>query len=224
MYSSENLFVNLHRWASRQDENFTTEAFVTLLKHLQNSEASSFINILSSLSGNLINSNDKVQEIKISSQTHIGNTIPDIQIQTPNKLIFIEVKLSSPLERKQVSTYLDLLKNGQYQTENTRLVCLTRSPISSDITEGTIPIRWYQVAKWLEEELDLVINENSRFLLSHFIEFLTFQKATLTKVSAPISKGLSEYRNAVGEKKASSPISEGLSEYRNATGEQSVLI
>jgi len=113
MYSSENWFVNLHRWASRQDENFTTEAFVNLLKHLQKSEASSFTNIISNLSGNLINSStDKVQEIKISSQTRIGNTIQDIQIQTPNKLIFIEVKLSSPLERKQVSTYLDLLKNG----------------------------------------------------------------------------------------------------------------
>jgi len=79
------------------------------------------------------------------------------------------------------------------------------------------------VAKWLEEELDLVINEYTKGLLSDFIEFLTFQKATLTKVSSPISKGLSEYRNAVGEKKVSSPISEGLSEYRNATGEQSVL-
>ena len=169
MYSSENLFVSLHRWASRQDENFTTEAFVTLPKHLQNSEASSFINIISNLSGNLINSStDKVQEIKISSQTRIGNTIQDIQIQTPNKLIFIEVKLGSSLERKQVSTYLDLLKNGQYQSESTRLVCLTRSPISSDITEGALPIRWYQVAKWLEEELDLVINENSRILTVTF--------------------------------------------------------
>jgi len=198
---SENLFIRLHHWASRQDENFTTEAFVYLLKHLQSSEESSFVNIISNLSGNLISpSTDKAQEIKISSQKHIENTIQDIQVQTPNKLIFIEIKLGSPIERKQVSTYLDLLKNSQYQTENTRLVCLTRSPISSDITEGALPIRWHQVAKWLEQELTSIINENSRFLLSSFIEFLTSRKATLTKVSSPISKRLSEYRNATGEK------------------------
>ena len=34
IHSDNNLLIYLHRWASSQDENFTTEAFVHLLKHL----------------------------------------------------------------------------------------------------------------------------------------------------------------------------------------------
>jgi hypothetical protein len=197
---SENLFIRLHHWASRQDENFTAEAFIYLLKHLQGSEENSFLNIISNLSGNLIiPSIDKAHEIKISSQIHIDNSVPDIQIETPSKLIFVEVKFASKLERKQVSTYLELLKNSPYIPENTRLVCLTRSPISSDITDGALPVRWYQVAEWLENELTSIGNENSKFLILTFIDFLTFQKAILTKVSSPISEGLSKYKNIAGE-------------------------
>src|SRR5437773_10321959 len=97
---SESLFISLHRWAFRQDENFTTEAFVYLLKYLQAYEESSFLNIVSDLSGNLIDpSIDKVHEIKIYSQDHVDNSIPDIKIQTPSKMIFVEIKLGSKLER-----------------------------------------------------------------------------------------------------------------------------
>jgi hypothetical protein len=200
MKPSPNLFISLHHWVSRQDENFTTDAFVYLLKYLQISEEPIFLKLVSSLSDGLIDTNiDKSHQIKISTQYRSENTIQDIEIETTNKLIFVEVKLGSGLDRKQVSTYLDLLRKSQYKPENTKLVCLTRSPISSDITDGTFPLRWYQVAEWFEQELNSTNRETSNFLIASFLEFLAFQNATLTKVSSTISQGLVNYQNIAGD-------------------------
>lgn len=197
---SDNLFVPLHHWATRQDENFTTEVFVYLLKYLQVNEKASFHRFASNLSRNLLETiSDGNHEIAITTQVRNNSTIQDIQLKTSDKLVFVEVKVGSPLERKQVEAYLDFLKQTSYKPENTLLVCLTRSPISSETTDGTYPIRWYQVARWLEQEAELVESGTCKFLISNFIEFLAYQKATLTKVSSPVSAGISKYRNQAGE-------------------------
>ncbi|MBL8098475.1 MAG: PD-(D/E)XK nuclease family protein [Anaerolineales bacterium] len=197
MKSPANLFISLHHWASRQDENFTTESFAYLLRYLQDSEERVFLRILSKLSDELINLGDRVSQIEISTQSRLENTIQDIQIKSPEKLIFVEIKFSSKLTSNQVFAYLELLRKSGYKNESTKLVCLTRSPISSDITQGAFPLRWYQIAEWLEQELNSVDKEVSRFLIKNFIEFLKYQRATLLKVSSPISEGLSNYRNNV---------------------------
>lgn len=194
MSAFPNLFASLHKWAQRQDENFTTESFVYLLKYLQAHDENAFINVVSNLTGGFINSEEKSNGIIVTTQVRHQNTIQDIQIQTSGKLVFIEVKIGSTLKKVQSAAYLDLLKHGNYQNNKTRLVCLTRAPISSEITEGALPIRWYQVAEWLEHELYLTENENCRFLILNFIDFLSIQRATLSKVSSSISEGLSKYR------------------------------
>ena len=194
----DNLFVTLHHWASRQDENFTTEVFVYLLKYLQINEKNSFLRLVANLSGNLFEVNES-DEIEITTQVRNNEIIQDIQLQTSNKLVFVEVKLGSNLGRKQVATYLDFLKRSSYKIENTLLVCLTRSPISGEITDGAYPIRWYQVARWFEEEIESINNTTSKFLISSFLEFLAYQKSTLTQVSSPISEGVSKYRVTSGD-------------------------
>jgi|GEM_PF-5690876 len=199
MKSPSNLFISLHHWASRQDENFTTESFAYLLRYLQGSEKLIFVKILSKLTNGLINSSDKVHQIEISTQSRLENTIQDIEIKTPDKLIFVEIKFGSPLNRTQVLSYLDLLQKKVNKPQNKMLVCLTRSPISSDITQGAFPLRWYQIAEWLEQASNSTDKEVSRFLIKSFIEFLEFQRSTLLKVSSPISDGLSKYRSVTGE-------------------------
>lgn len=198
---ADNLFVKLHHWATRQDENFTTEVFVYLLKYLQFHEKDVFLHLVANLSGNLIGANtDKSDEIVITTQVRYDGTIQDIQLQTPDKLVFVEVKVGSTLGRKQVETYLNYLKQTNYKPGNTLLVCLTRSPISSEITDGAYSIRWYQIARWLEQELELANDSTSKFLISSILEFLAYQKATLSRVSSPVFDGISKHRELVGEK------------------------
>jgi hypothetical protein len=40
-----NLLVVLHKWASQQGENFTTDAFVHLLRHLRDHEPNVLVSI-----------------------------------------------------------------------------------------------------------------------------------------------------------------------------------
>ena len=46
--------IRLHRWAHRQDENFTTEAFVHLIKTLLDLEYQSGIDFLSKLTNGFL--------------------------------------------------------------------------------------------------------------------------------------------------------------------------
>lgn len=202
MNSNPNLFTSLHRWASHQDENFTTESFVFLLKYLQDWEPISFLAIISNITGGLIDQKScQTKQIEVLTQCPNENTIQDIQIKTKDKLAFIEVKLGSALTRKQILGYLDLLNRSQYKPENTRLICLTRSPVPNDVTEGTLPLRWYQVAELLEKECTSITRETTLFLIREFLDFLGFQNATLTKVSSTISQGIINYqKNNTGTK------------------------
>ena len=52
--SPTNLLIQLRRWANRQDENFTTDAFVHLLNHLVTFQPSAAMRVLTHLTGNRI--------------------------------------------------------------------------------------------------------------------------------------------------------------------------
>ncbi|MGB6848664.1 MAG: hypothetical protein WBG05_10740, partial [Thermoanaerobaculia bacterium] len=51
MNADNNLLVELHRWAWRQDENFTTEAFAHLLRHLLSEQPEAGLDLLELLIG-----------------------------------------------------------------------------------------------------------------------------------------------------------------------------
>jgi hypothetical protein len=103
MQSNQNLFVALHRWASGQDENFTTEAFAFLLRHLQTHEPSVAAKVLRRLTESLIDVEpDKISTVKIETQVKDNGAIPDIKIESLNSLVYVEVKVSATISRKQV--------------------------------------------------------------------------------------------------------------------------
>ena len=52
-----NLLVNLHKWASKQDENFTTEAFVFLLNYLLDHEPEIAVNVLRKMTDGFLSLN-----------------------------------------------------------------------------------------------------------------------------------------------------------------------
>jgi hypothetical protein len=126
MDQNDNLIIALHRWAHRQDENFTTEAFVYVMKHLQKYRPLAVSRILAKLTDSVINiPPEKVSEVQFVTQPRIDDARPDIQIASPGCLVYVEVKVSSSLKRKQVDDYLArLAKSDSYP--NTCLVLLTQ--------------------------------------------------------------------------------------------------
>ena len=83
MHSPNNLLVRLHKWASRQDENFLTEAFVHLLQHLPAYEAEAGVRLIGRLTNGVIaESADHAKAIEIRPQVVSGEGTPDISIRT----------------------------------------------------------------------------------------------------------------------------------------------
>ncbi len=178
-----NLLVNLHKLAKRQDENFHTEALVHLLRHLVQYDRASAVKILKKITGETLD----LERISIITQavTTKGHR-PDIEISTQNHLIYIEVKVKSGLGKDQLDRYRKALDESNFN--NTNLILLTKNPLLLDEDEekADLNIRWYQIAEWLEDELedDIVEKGSSRYLIKQFLDFLKERGMTLEQVSA----------------------------------------
>lgn len=73
MEDSHNLFVSLGRWASRQGENFLTEALVVTLRHLIKNEPDVAVRILAELTGGfLLVEADAASDVSLNTRTATG--------------------------------------------------------------------------------------------------------------------------------------------------------
>ena len=78
---TNNLLINLHRWAFRQDENYTTESFVHLLNYLLMDEPKIAIRILRKMTGDFLRLKIReVANVQIISQAITDSGRPDIEI------------------------------------------------------------------------------------------------------------------------------------------------
>ena len=115
------IFSTLEKYSSAenknaQDENYLTEAFVFLLKLLLEKDKEKGIELL-----NLICTDGEFlfeleEELSIRTQTGLESKdrsdIPDIQIRSDDKLVFIEVKLDAGLSGEdQIEKYVRHLSN-----------------------------------------------------------------------------------------------------------------
>jgi hypothetical protein len=195
-----NLLINLHRWAFRQDENFTTESFVHLLNHLIMDEPKIATKILRKLTGDFLKL--KVREtsnVRIITQPITDSGKPDIEISVGRFVFFIEVKVESETNENQLKRYKNALKG--FKDKETKLIFLSKYPISSDLKfKPDLAVRWYQVGDWLERELRSdSIKPLSRFFIEQFHGFLGKQNMIVKKVSSPISESLKSYQKNVGD-------------------------
>jgi hypothetical protein len=197
---TNNLLINLHRWAFRQDENFTTESFVHLLNHLLIDEPKIAIKILRKLTGDLLKLKvPDIANVKIITQPITKSGKPDIEISVDNYLIYIEVKVESEIDANQLKRYRNVLKGSK--GKKTKLIVLSKYPLSSDLNvKPDLAVRWFQVGDWLVKE---VRSENikplSKFFIQQFHGFLDKQNMVLKKVSSPISDSLNSYQKKVGD-------------------------
>ena len=193
MTMEDNLFRRLHAWASGQDENFVTESFAYLVRHLLRHDAESGRKLLARLTGNSLQVGEAdAQRVSITAQVTVEGKRPDIEVTAPGWLVYVEVKVEAPLAPGQVPNYLKRLAMDDAQ--NKALVLLTRYEPWVSMVQGSIPIvkiRWYQVANWLEEELKMgsVREASSIFLMEQFYGFLRGRGMTIGHVDSHLERG-----------------------------------
>src|SRR5712691_267420 len=122
-----NLFTRLHKWAARQDENFLTESLAVVTEQLLILAPAVGTRLISRLTGGFVDVRpEDATTIDVRTQVEAGQGRPDLEICTPDRLVWTEVKAESELRIGQLEGYRVLL--GATGVELTRLVLLTRYP------------------------------------------------------------------------------------------------
>jgi hypothetical protein len=135
---------------------------------------------------------EDASSIQIQTQVEAGTGRPDLEICTPYRLVWIEVKAESELRAGQLEGYRVLMEANRIQER--RLVVLTRYPEAYpvDWLRPDLEIRWYEVADWLEDEL-ITLEEADKvasFRTREFLNFLRIRGMTLTQVGKYMPDGL----------------------------------
>jgi hypothetical protein len=193
MAGGPNLLLRLHKWAIRQDENFVTEAFACLLEQLLLLAPEVGTRLISKLTaGSIRVAGDGASSIAIQAQVETGEGRPDLEVRVPHWLVWIEVKVESPLRAGQLEGYRVLLRRAG--VANTRLILLTRYPeqFFDEDTRPDFAIRWFEVADWIETELPALAacGDIANFVAAQFLDFLRARGMTLTQVGKYMPDGL----------------------------------
>jgi hypothetical protein len=193
-----NLFLRLHKWATRQDENFVTESLALVLQTLLEREPELAVRLVKLLSGGLIDvPPEEALTVEVRTQVEVVKGRPDLELRTRKYLVVVEVKVESDVQAGQLEGYrLYLAESG---VADTRLILLThyRAVLGPDVENPDCFFRWYEVAEWLDE----VCRETapgdpvSRYLIRQFLEFLEARNMTIAQVSPQLADGVRSLRN-----------------------------
>jgi len=186
MFIDHTLLSNLHRLASGQDENFITESFAYLLRHLISAEPSAAIVLLSRITNGILDlASDELIMVDIKTQVVTDFGKPDIEIRTNRHLIFIEVKVDSGFGDCQLERYRNHLNDSGCTI--TSLIALTRYPFIND-QNCNFSLRWHNIADFLSEIR--VTNEVTSFIIQQFIELLNSRGLAMEKVGWELISGV----------------------------------
>ncbi len=196
--AENNLFLRLHKWASRQDENFCTEALALVLSHLQTGQPAVCARLLEAVTeGFLVVPPDKVVEIDVRTQVETTEGRPDLEIRWADCLVVIEVKVESELRKGQLEGYRVFLReSGRARTQ---LVLLTQYPQAFEPSDEKpdLTIRWHQVAEWLDREIrhQAIADPVARFVSKQFVDFLEARSMTIAQVNWQMAEGVRALRS-----------------------------
>jgi len=185
----ENIFTVLSKYSSASEENYLTEAFVFLVKHLLDRDRPVAIQLLTKL---CVDNDEFVfdpsESISIATQVGTEQGRPDIELSTPDKLLYIEVKHDSGLGYRQLERYKKALEESG--ADITKLILLTR--FSIDLTDDGAKlckhVKWFEVYNWLSEAKPE--DPVSRYLVRSFLGFLEEKKMSMQKVGWEYIKGV----------------------------------
>jgi hypothetical protein len=187
-----NLFARLHKWASRQDENFLTEALAVVLQTLLEREPACGMRLIGALTGGFIGPEAKdPSRVEIGTQIETAEGRPDLEISTPERLAVAEVKVEAGLRRGQLEGYREYLRASQLA--ETRLVLLTKYPpnLKAGDESPDLVVRWYEVADWIEQEVagQSIQEPVSVYLCEQFHSFLRERNMAITHVGWQLKEG-----------------------------------
>jgi hypothetical protein len=198
MNVSPNVFSRLHKWALRQDENFLTESLAILLEMLLERAPAVGVRLVAALTVRFVCvSEGDARAIEIRTQVSTAEGRPDLEIRMPDRLVVLEVKCESSLQRGQLEGYREYLRSSDFP--RTYLVLLSKNPvvIPDDAEHPDQVIRWYEVADAMEQELmgpDLS-DPVCRFLCEQFHHFLKERNMALAQVGWQLSDGARALRS-----------------------------
>jgi len=188
--SDENIFSALAKYNSATDENYLTEAFVFVLKHLLEKERSIGIKILTNL---CVNNNefsfDANEDISITTQVSTEQGTPDIEITSPDKLIYIEVKHESDLGTRQISRYKKALDASQKPVRC--VILLSRFVV--DFEENERPykcVHWHKICDLFQNTIARAKEPVSGYLIDAFKSFLEAKGMIIKQVGLEYVNGM----------------------------------
>jgi hypothetical protein len=195
---ANNLFLRLHKWASRQDENFLTESLAVVLEQLLALAPAVGTRLVARLTGGFIDlPPEDASAVELRTQVEAGPGRPDLEIRSPHRLVWVEVKAESELRAGQLEGYRVLL--GEGGAEQTRLVLLTRYPevFQPGDARPDAEIRWFEFADWLEDDIPAAeeAGEVAGFLARQLLDFLGARSMTLAQVGKYMPEGLRALSN-----------------------------
>src|SRR5437870_2836586 len=95
---SDNLFLRLHKWATRQDENFCTEALAFVLQTLLDRHPVAGVRLLRLMTEDFLTVPPEAASlISIRPQADTTEGRPDLEIRYPGHHVLVEVKVESEL-------------------------------------------------------------------------------------------------------------------------------
>lgn len=196
--SGNNLLECLHKWATRQDENFLTEAFVHLLRHLVDHEPRLASAFLKKLTNDRLTLNETaLQSLIISTQLIVPEGRPDIAMRTLDSLIVIEAKKESGLGDLQLERYRNFLKNSKVR--HTGLVLLTRYPVplTPNDERPDALLRWHQVSDWLDwkQGSQQRLHPATNYLAAQFVGYLQAEGMEMEQVTWELERGVRAWQN-----------------------------
>lgn len=192
-----NIFSSLSRFAFRQEENFLTEALVSVLNVILEREKELGHDILGRISGELTKNWYKdAMAITVTTQFTVEEGRPDILIELGiDKLIFIEVKHDSGLGVEQLERYHKYL--GNLIEKQTQLVLLTRSKHSVQETSLDVSlfhhVCWYEIGGWLSDAD--VQDEVTQYLVDQFLDFLKEKEMSMERITWEYMEGVTAMIN-----------------------------
>jgi hypothetical protein len=198
MADSDNLLIRLHRWVNRQDENFTTEAFVHLVQHLLDHEPQIAVAFLKFLTGGVVDvGTEEAPSVRLESQVTTDSGRPDVAIQTIRHRVFLEAKVESGVGKEQLEKYRGELDKCGF--ERTALILLTRYPVPPEVLGGKPDkcVRWHEIAYWLAEDpaTRTIQDAVNRHMVSQFLGFLSARGMTMEQVGWEMVQGVRAMRN-----------------------------
>jgi len=198
MNASANLLLCLHRWAARQDENFLTEAFVHLLRHLLEHERALAVELLADVTaGRMQVAAKEVDFVAVSTQIVTAEGRPDVEISAPNQLVFIEAKKESGLGTTQLSRYLKELKRRNVPCSTLILLTRYHQDLEEEDAKEVVRKRWQQIGEWYERAVVRMplVHPASGYLIGQFVDYLKGKGMLMEQVTWELSRGVQALNN-----------------------------